>query len=129
MTQSCQGGRGLAECGQGVLQGRCLAGFVVCKNVWHHFSGSTLCGGGTEGSAHEGRRAVSFLGVFWFSGLTAIDTGHSASTVIMLALFSTRPLALFCSIFCSLSLSLYVFLSVLSLSHLQALENYVNELC
>lgn len=84
---------------------------------------------GKEEGVCKGRRAVSFLGVFWFSGLTAIDTGHSASTVIMLALFSTRPLALFCSLYCSLSLSLYVFLSVLSLSHLQALENYVNELC
>lgn len=84
---------------------------------------------GKEEAVCKGRRAVSFLGVFWFSGLTAIDTGHSASTVIMLALFPTRPLALFYSLSCSLSLSLYVFLSVLSLSHLQALENYVNELC
>lgn len=47
---------------------------------------------GKEEGVCKGRRAVSFLGVFWFSGLTAIDTGHSASTVIMLALFSTRPL-------------------------------------
>lgn len=116
----------------GGLEGRCLAGFVVCKNVWHHFSGSTLRRGKKRGGvqgALEGRRAVSFLGVFWFSGLTAIDTGHSASAVIMLALFSTLPLALFYSFSPALSLCLYVFLSVLSLSHLQALENYVNELC
>lgn len=71
--------------------------------------------------AHEGRRAVSFLGVFWFSGLTAIDTGHDASTVIMFALLPLLSPAL--------SLLLSLPLPVLSLSHLQALENYVNELC
>lgn len=66
--------------------------------------------------ALEGRRAVSFLGVFWFSGLTAIDTGHSASTVIMLALFSTLPLALFYSLYCSLALSLCVSVRAVSVA-------------